>query len=273
MLDDQQVWRLLVFAVVLTISSAKATTLSGPVTWGSPDQPYGTRRPVTAADREAIQRYRSGRTPPVFSTTFTDPAGLQTDWNLIADDQAQLQSCRRPGNVEASSAGLRLKTLIATDCRARWSTGFIGSKAKYSYGFFEATMKIADIKGMNNAFWLFTDDQYEIDVVEAQYPNYDHIGLQNYNHIGLQRHTGMGWGAKFVDNLAFGFHDYGMLWTPTEIIFEVDGEPVAAVVTHHAIKGPAGILLSSALAYPGAPAHPEGHDMIVQSVRVFAYQK
>ncbi len=30
-------------------------TLSGPVTWGSPDQLYGKRRAVTDADRKAIQ--------------------------------------------------------------------------------------------------------------------------------------------------------------------------------------------------------------------------
>jgi hypothetical protein len=30
----------------------RAAKLAGPVTWGSPDQPYGKRRPVTDADRE-----------------------------------------------------------------------------------------------------------------------------------------------------------------------------------------------------------------------------
>lgn len=81
--------------------------------------------------------------------------------------------CRRPGNVVVSSGGLRLKTLVAApDCRnnIKWSTGSIASKAEYRYGFFEATMKIADIKGMNNAFWmntgnqLATGDYFEIDV-------------------------------------------------------------------------------------------------------------
>lgn len=129
------------------------TTLAGPVTWGTPDRPYGKRRPVTAADRADIQSYRSGRTPPIFSTSFTDGAELQRDWNLVSDDNrwGSFQSCRRPDNMEASSAGLRLKTLVATDCRNKWSTGYIISKAKYDYGFFEATMNIADIKGMNNA--------------------------------------------------------------------------------------------------------------------------
>src|SRR5271167_1830519 len=93
----------------------KAAKLAGPVTWGSPDQPYGKRRPVTDADRKAIQSYRSGRKTPIFSTNFTDPAELQADWNLVSDDNpwGNFQSCRRPANVQASGAGLRLKTLIA----------------------------------------------------------------------------------------------------------------------------------------------------------------
>lgn len=271
-------------AVVLTSSGVSAADrpakLAQPVTWGSPDQPYGKRRAVTAADRAAIQTYRSGRKTPIFSTNFTDPAELQADWNLVSDDNqwGDFQSCRRPGNVEVSSAGLRLKTEVATDCHHKWSTGYINSKAKYGYGFFEATMKIADIKGMNNAFWMTTEDHletgdhFEIDVCEVQYPSYDHIGLQQYPAKGNKdiKHTGMGWGAKFVDDLSSGFHDYGVLWTPTEMIFEVDGETVAAVVTNNAVHGPTDIAFSSALIYAGVPDHPEGHDVVVRSVRVFA---
>jgi hypothetical protein len=123
--------------------------LAAPVTWGSPDQPYGKRRPVTVADRVSIQSYRSGHKTPMFSTNFTDPAELQTEWNLVSDDNqwGDYQFCRRPSNVEVSNAGLRLRTLVAKDCHHKWSTGYINSKAKYSYGFFEATIKIADIKG------------------------------------------------------------------------------------------------------------------------------
>jgi hypothetical protein len=261
-------------------SADKAAKLVGPVTWGSPDQSYGTRRSVTTADCTAIQSYRSGHKTPIFSTNFTDPAELQADWNLVSDDAqwGHYQPCRRPGNVEASSAGLRLRTLVATDCHHRWSTGYLNSKAKYSYGFFEARMKIADIKGMNNAFWMTTEDHletgdhFEIDVSEVQFPSYDHIGLQQYPANGNKnlKHTGMRWGAKFVDNLSSGFHDYGVLWTPTEMIFEIDGAHVAAVATHNAVQGPADVAFSSALIYAGVPDHPEGHDMVVKSVSVFA---
>jgi len=57
----------------------RAAKLAGPVTWGSPDQPYGKRRPVTDA-------YRTRAKKPIFSTNFTDPAELQADWNLVSDD-------------------------------------------------------------------------------------------------------------------------------------------------------------------------------------------
>jgi len=57
------------------------------------------------------------------------------------------------------------------------------------------------------------------------------------------------------------------------MIFEIDGEPVAAVVTNDAVNGPDDVMFSSALIYAGIPDHPEGHDMVVQSVRVFAYEK
>ena len=257
-----------------------ATKLSGPVTWGSPDQPYGKRRAVTAADRKAIQAYRSGSTAPLFSTNFSIQAELQSDWDSVSDDNqwGTLKSCRRPANVVATPAGLDLKTLVATDCHNKWSTGYLVSKTRYGYGFFEATMKIADIKGMNNAFWMTTDDNpatgdhFEIDVTEAQFPSYSHIGLQQYPAKGNKtlKHTGMGCGASFADILSAGFHDYGVLWTPKELIFEVDGEPVAAAVTNGAVHPPSGVAVSTALIYAGIPAHPEGHDVAVQSLRIFA---
>jgi beta-glucanase (GH16 family) len=266
-----------------TQTPATRAVLARPVTWGSPDQLYGKRRPVTDADRAAIQSYRAGRVGPTFATDFTDAAELARDWAFVSDDNTWggFRSCRRPQNVESSHAGLRLKTLVATDCHLKWSTGFVVSKAKYGYGFFEATMKIADVKGMNNAFWMTTDDypqtgdHFEIDVSEVQYPSYDHIGLQQYPAKGNKSiaHTGMGWGANFSTDLAAAFHDYGVLWTPDELIFAIDEEPVAAVVTHGAVHPPTNVAVSSALIYAGIPQHAEGHDMLVRSVRVFAYRK
>jgi beta-glucanase (GH16 family) len=251
-----------------------AATLASPVNWGSPDQPWGVRRAVTDADRTAIAAYRSGRRAPIFSTDFTNKAALQADWSPVSDDNPSNKSCRRPDNIETSATGLRLKTLIAENCRtARWSTGYVASKAKYGYGFFEARIKIADIKGLNNAVWLTTDDNFEIDIAEARYPGYVHLGLQYWPPGKSEQHAGMGWGASFRENLAAGYHDVGLLRTPTDMVYEVDGEPIAAVATRSAVTGPATIRLSTALgdwAGGKVPDHPESHDMLVQSLRVFA---
>jgi len=54
--------------------------LAGPLTFGSPDQPYGVRRAVTDADRAAIHSYRSGNRRPIYSTTFTGLAEFQKNW-------------------------------------------------------------------------------------------------------------------------------------------------------------------------------------------------
>jgi hypothetical protein len=48
--------------------------------------------------------------------------------------------------------------------------------------------------------------------------------------------------------------------------------PVAAVVTDNAVHGPTDIAFSSALIYAGVPEHPEGHEMVVKSLRVLALQ-
>jgi hypothetical protein len=55
------------------------------------------------------------------------------------------------------------------------------------------------------------------------------------------------------------------------MIFEVDGEPVAAVVTNGSVHPPAMVEISTALIYAGIPEHPEGHNVAVRSVKTFTY--
>lgn len=86
---------------------------------------------------------------------------------------------------------------------------------------------------------------------------YDHIGLEQYPAKGNNlKHTGMGWGAKFMDDLSSAFDDYGVLWTPTEMIFEKQWRTPSRVVINHAVEGPTDVAFSSALIYVGVPDHP-----------------
>jgi beta-glucanase (GH16 family) len=250
--------------------AALAATPLAPATWGTPDQAWGSRRPVTPADRASIAEYRSGHKQVTYSTDFKSSAQFQKDWQSLSDDKAGLKACRRSENAQVTSEGLRLRTLVAHDCQTSWSTGTVISRFQQKYGFFEARMKIADIGGMNNAFWLTAPDQYEIDITEYRLPNYDHMNLCNWDKT-VKDHT-VGLQVQFAENLSQGFHDFGVLWTPNELIFEVDGDPVGAIVTHDAIGGAANLRFSTALAdWAGKGAeNPVGHDMVVQSVRVFA---
>jgi beta-glucanase (GH16 family) len=128
---------------------------------------------------------------------------------------------------------------------------------------------------MNNAFWVTSDDNYEIDPDEIHYPNLDHIALHFWPpRASAEKPSSMGYNAILSQNLSTGFHDYGFLWTPTDLIFAVDGEPIAAIATKGMIKGPMTLRYSTALAnWAGnVPEHPEGHNMVVRSLRVFKYE-
>ncbi len=261
--------------VCALIPESMAATLIGHPTFGSPDQAFATRRPVTQADRAEIQSYLNGDTASVFSANFGDKARLTSDWDLVSDDPSTLKSCRRPENDTVGENGLVLKIMPATYCHnhsAIASTGSMISKKKFGYGFYEARMKISNVSGVNNAFWLTTDDNYEIDIAEVHYPNIVDLTLHRWPGSDKNiKHVSVGFVTKFNTNLSQAFHDYGVLWTPSEILFEVDGVPVAAVMTNNYIKGPAEIRLSTAItSFAGViSGDPEGHDTIVQSLKVY----
>jgi hypothetical protein len=242
------------------------------LTWGNPDQPWGVRRPVTDADRKAITLYRSGKVPPSYATSFDDPQKLSADWLFQSDDY--LQSCRRPENAVATPDGLQLRTRLATGCKAKWSTGSIISKQHFGFGFFEATVKTADIDGLNNAFWLVTEDHFEIDIAELHFPNISRMTLHNNNKINGAFPLAVGFDSRFSHYFYSQFHDIGVLWTPTDIVYEVDGEPVASIRTNNSMHGKTDIRFSTALMeYAGKiPEHPEGHHMYVKSLRVVPMQ-
>ncbi|GGI33133.1 glycoside hydrolase family 16 protein [Bradyrhizobium guangdongense] len=257
-----------VFGITLGHTSLAATLQK--LTWGNPDQPWGTRRPVTEADRKAIAQFREGRVKPVVATDFTDPGALNSDWLRQSDDY--LKSCRRPDNVVATAAGLLLRTNASTGCHAQWSTGFMISRQHFGYGYYEASIKAADIDGLNNAFWLVTEDHFEIDICEVHFPNIDRMTLHNNNRIDGKFPIAVGFDSRFAESFPDAFHDFGVLWTASDVVFAVDGEPVAAIHTDGSIKGRTDIRFSTALMdYAGKiPADPAGHGMAVRRLRVYA---
>jgi hypothetical protein len=250
-----------------TSPNDKPVSFVGTATWGSPDQPFGRRRPVTAADKAALSLYRSGKISASFSANFGSPAELASDWVIQSDDNSFLKSCRTPASVTVNGNGLILKTMAVTGHKSPWSTGYVYSNFKQRYGYFECRMKAAHGEGINNAFWLTTDDTFEIDITEVKYPSYSHMNLHHWKPI----HQAVGFGQTFTDNLSYGYHDYAVLWTPQSLVFAIDGEAVAAMDIADSIKGDATIRLSTALAdFAGKiPANPVGLNMAVKYVHVY----
>jgi len=250
--------------------AALAVTLPlPPATWGNPDQVWGTRRPVTDKDRETIAEFRSSRHPATYATSFKDAAAFEEDWVRQTDNPGSLLGCRQPADVVVSGGAMTLKTLATDSCpNKKWATGSVWSKSRMGYGFYEARIKVADITGLNNAFWMVTQ-KYEIDIAEVHYPN--QLGITLHSWSGGKDHS-VGFKRILRDNLAADFHDYGVLWTSNELIMEIDGEPVAAIVTNGAVDGSAQVRFSTALAtFAGpVPANPVGHDMVVKSFKFVA---
>jgi beta-glucanase (GH16 family) len=247
------------------------------LTWGNPDQPWGVRRPVTDADRKAVAFYRSSKIQPVYATNFSDSQKLTDDWQFQSEDTSNMKSCRRPENVVTTPSGLQLQTLVSTNCKAKWSTGYIISKQHYKFGYFEAEIKAADIDGLNDAFWLVTEDHFEIDITELHYPNINRLTLHNNNNWATEKDDKMhavGFDSRYSGDFFSRYHSMGVLWTPTDIIYVVDGEPVAAIRTNNSIHAATDIRFSTALMdYAGKiPDHPEGHYMYVKSLRVLPLQ-
>lgn len=265
------IW-LALLAAYVALAPRSAVAQMAPPTWGNPDQPWGTRRPVTAADQALIASYRSAGKAPVFQTNFTDPAELQSQWLLQSDDNWSLMACRQPHSVVATPTGLQLRTQAAVGkCHAKWSTGFLISKSTYSYGLFEASIQAADISGLNNAFWLVSVGNFEIDIAEIHFPNDLHMTVHDWvSKTG----DSVGFDSKLQGDFSKGFHDVGVLWTPTDIIWEVDGRAIAAIATRGAISKPVDIRFSTALAaFAGkVPDNPAGHHMAVRTLRVVRFE-
>jgi beta-glucanase (GH16 family) len=150
------------------------------------------------------------------------------------------------------------------------------SKFRQKYGYFEATMKIPDCSGLNNAFWLTTDDNFEIDNCEVHYPSKVRTTLHNWNDYSEHHKNGditaVGFNQKFKDDFSQGYHDFGVLWTGNVSVYAVDGQPINAIITNGQIHGSAQVRFSTAvMEYAGKiPEHPENHALAVKSLRVYA---
>lgn len=114
------------------------------------------------------------------------------------------------------------------------STGFIKSKNKFLYGYFEAEVKLMDAPWVSG-FWMTNvsrDWWTEIDICEnAPGLNYNRHDLNSNIHVfrapkdkgDVKKHFSRTKKYYFPEELQADYHVWGLEWTPEFIRFYIDG--------------------------------------------------
>jgi serralysin len=111
-----------------------------------------------------------------------------------------------------------------------YTSGVLTTKASFSqtYGYFEMRAKMPDhADGAWPAFWLVPADGSwppELDVMEGRGSDASQVYVTAHSQASGD-HTAQGSNAA-VTPTSDGFHTYGVLWTPTDLTWYVDGSEV-----------------------------------------------
>jgi beta-glucanase (GH16 family) len=139
--------------------------------------------------------------------------------------------------------------------------GCVRTKGKYekAFGYFVARMRLQKSSGHWPAFWMYNDsvgkvgnegrDGTEIDIMEK--PLLDSKVQQTLHWDGYgKEHKSEGFVAN-VPGVMEGWHDFGLLWTPQEYVFYVDGKETWRTKAGGVCQMPLYIKLSDEIAFKG----------------------
>lgn len=196
---------------------------------------------------EEIARRMSARREATFFSSFGSASSLMMDWETVEDDNDKYGSCRRTRAVTLSEDALYLRTMPGTDCKkAKLTTGYIKTRRfKQKEGIFSCAAQIASTVGLNNAFWLVGSDgsaTYEIDVVEARYPNIVSTSLAVWQkppeHKTIIR--------RAKSDLSLNTFVYSVIWVGNKFFFLLENQ-VLAGISSSVVFPPCDIRLSTAV--------------------------
>jgi beta-glucanase (GH16 family) len=148
-----------------------------------------------------------------------------------------------------------------------YQSGMLDSNFTQTYGYFEIRAEVPQGQGLWPAFWLLGPDNNEIDILEQ-------IGSDpRVPQQAVHSNAGHWGGGNFVPDIG-GFHTYGALWSPTEVIFYVDGTEVVRTATPSDMNKPMHMIVNLAVGgnWPGSPdgSTPWPARMNIDYVKVYA---
>jgi beta-glucanase (GH16 family) len=182
-----------------------------------------------------------------------------------------------PFSISNGVLDIHAQTVTAAQSAAMWgynySSGVITTHDTFAqtYGYFEMRAELpSNDGGAWPAFWLVPADGSwppELDAMEQLSGNADLIYTTQHSGSG-----GYNWSvgsANYIPD-ATGFHTYGVLWTPTTLVWYVDGQEVFETATPSDMDKPMYMIANMAVGgWSGTPDWTSS-DMYIDYVRAYA---
>ena len=155
----------------------------------------------------------------------------ESKWETPADGRRRDAWWMREAVSLDGKGHLVIRTLKKGD---RYIDGCARTRGKFehAFGYYVARIKLQKQPGHWSAFWLYNmsegkignqgRDGSEIDIMEKPWLDDRVNHAIHWDGYGKE-HRSAGKVSR-VRNLMQGFHDYSLLWTPTEYVFYIDGK-------------------------------------------------
>ncbi len=176
------------------------------------EEPEGGSEARRLADTEAVSTFRVSSTQDEFNSPELDPG----KWN--ASTRALGRGKIEPENVSIEDGNLRLTLPEAT-----LNGGEIESRDLYGTGFYAARIKVPDAPSSITGFFLYQPPDLASEIDVEIYNDPSGTVLFTTYAGGEQTHTET---MTLPFDPTADFHDYAFAYTPRNITFYVDGEPM-----------------------------------------------
>lgn len=130
----------------------------------------------------------------------------------------------------------------------KYTSGMLISNYTQTYGYFEIRAELPHGQGLWPAFWMIGPNNNEIDILEGL--GSDTKTPNNAIHSNAVPAAGS---ANFLPDDS-GFHTYGALWTPSDIVFYADGTEIWRTPTPSDMNKPMQMIVNLAVGGPWAGA-------------------
>ena len=155
-----------------------------------------------------------------------------------------------------------------------WLSGVLttAETLDFTYGYVEARIDLPSARGAWPAFWMLSSQvvgvKPELYIMEQDgaYPASVFFNYSYFEEEGTRRQF-------FDEDIADGFHQYGVAWSPKELLFYVDRVPRYRITGNAVSSQKMYMILNLAMGgvWPGAPDGTSGSEvsMVVDYVRAF----